>query len=485
MTLQEFKQSVEAKVLKYLFKNVSYIALSESKIKKEHFSFYSDVYRFVIFYYHKFGGIVDSVAALDVAKARQIDKNVLVHVNDFLANIDNIQIDDSESAFLAEADTLLSLYKKSELIALAQNITDFNIPAAPIQKVAQLEEIIAKKITEISTDLSLIRKSGSLAESADDQLRNYVELRDHPEIIDYIPSGLSTIDLLEGGFRKSELIYVIGRKGAGKSILMLNFGLAAANANKNVLLFSLEISKEDYERRLAACSANILSNGLKRGTLDNEEYERYKKYLKNLKEHRTMDNKPMGNFVIVDVPSQITPSFIEAQLIFEQNKRNIKFDEVIVDYAGIMAPNIAVVEKRHAQGAIALSLKQIARKYDCVVISGAQMSRQGKNEIANKDGRADSSHIAESDQVADHIDWGIAIRLGKDPSSGIIESFKTRDAAPFIISFSPEYARMRIVPICDVQNAPKVNPQTVGHDHGVVEEEWTNIDNKYAGTQLL
>ena len=49
------------------------------------------------------------------------------------------------------------------------------------------------------------------------------------------------------------------------------------------LLFSLEISKEDYERRFDSRAAMVSSNGLKRGTLTEQEEVLYEKYLSNIK----------------------------------------------------------------------------------------------------------------------------------------------------------------------------------------------------------
>lgn len=145
------------------------------------------------------------------------------------------------------------------------------------------------------------------------------------------------------------------------------------------------------------------------------------------------------------MPANCKPSSIEAHLLLEQRKRQVKFDVIVVDYAGIMQPDYVIAEKRHQQGAIALSLKQIARKYNCAVYSASQMSRQGRSDINQKGGHADSAHIAESDQVADHIDWGIAIKITDVESDvGILESFKTRDAAPFSFSFRKNYAMMQM-----------------------------------------
>ena len=120
MTLQDFKKVTEAKVLKYLFSNVAYIALGESKLQKEYFNTYMNVYRFLLLYYHKFGGTYDEVAALDFAKSQGI-VHLFKDTQNYCAGIDNITIDLTESAFLAEIEVLISLYKKVEYIQYHQN----------------------------------------------------------------------------------------------------------------------------------------------------------------------------------------------------------------------------------------------------------------------------------------------------------------------------------------------------------------------------
>jgi hypothetical protein len=71
------------------------------------------------------------------------------------------------------------------------------------------------------------------------------------------------------------------------------------------------------------------------------------------------------------------------------------------------------------------------------------MTREG-----GKSKEADTSHVAESDQVSDHIDWGIAVR-SLDNLYGKMESFKTRDAAPFSFQFAKMYSQMKILELPD------------------------------------
>ena len=100
---------------------------------------------------------------------------------------------------------------------------------------------------------------------------------------------------------------------------------------------------------------------------------------------------------IVDVPGICTPAYIDSKIDEVEGLLGIKFDVCISDYAGIMAPNIRQDAKRHDQGQIALDLKRLARSRNMAVISAAQMTRSGKDEE-----KADTSHVAESDQISDH-----------------------------------------------------------------------------------
>jgi replicative DNA helicase len=257
---------------------------------------------------------------------------------------------------------------------------------------------------------------------------------------------------MNGGFRAGELVYVIGRKGDGKSVALLNFGHNAWTAGYNVIIFTLEISKEDYERRFDARAAGISSNGLKMGKLEDVEEQIYEKYLERLgrgkvevlnKESGQQELASCGTMYIVDCPSGCTPAFVESKLDTVEQLLGIKFDVVVTDYSGIMRSNTPVAEKRHEQGAIALDQKRIARERDCVVISAAQMSRGGA-----KEKEATTEHVAESDQVSDHIDWGIYVRSISE-TTGVCGSFKTRDAAPFKFHFAKKYSQMKMVELED------------------------------------
>jgi replicative DNA helicase len=224
---------------------------------------------------------------------------------------------------------------------------------------------------------------------------------------------------------------------------MLNLAHNMWKKGLNVILFSLEVPQEAYERRFDARAAGVSSNGLKFGKLSDEEEEIYNDYLQKLSEGLSIDGDKVGAMYIIDVPSMCTPSFLSEKVKEVELKLGITFQVVISDYAGIMQPDMKFGELRLDQAEIALELKQYARTTDKVVITAAQMNRIGKNQK-----KTETDAIAESDAIADHIDWGIAIRKVSD-DVGIMESFKTRDAAPFEFHFNRKFSKMLIEELDD------------------------------------
>lgn len=435
-------QKLEKKFLAYLFKDKRYIALAFSRIKKEHLPLTNYIYALLTGYYNRFHGIITDEIVDTMFKKKNIDEDTIVKYKTLINEIKNIHVND-ESEFEAIINELKDFRKRENFVDIAKNIIELNPIECSNDKLEEMQEEVKKQMLNITSADSTVKEQGLLSESIKQRKEEYYKKKNNPELLQFIKSGFRTIDEKEGGFRPSELVYVIGRKGDGKSVLMLNFAFSAWLQGKNVILYSLEMSKADYERRFDSRASGVSTNGLKMGKLTEVEERVYDKYLADL-ENGICNGKKVGKLYIVDCPGGCTPAFIEAETENAEQLLDIKFDMIISDYAGIMRPNVKVNEKRHEQGQIALDLKRIARNKNCVVISAAQMTRKGKEESSAKDGgQISTEHVAESDQIADHIDWGISIRTMAE-DTGKVESFKTRDAEPFSFKFNKKYSCMKV-----------------------------------------
>lgn len=420
---------LEKKYLSYLFNDSRYIIKSIGRVTTDHLPNYGWIFDIVMSYYRSKKDIItDTVIDLFFAK-KQVKGEEAIKYKTLIAElrfIDKSKLND------AEFETLIEELEEKKLGRDELNLAEYIIEAnAKHMNPKELIGNIKQKINEMDSNSTEIKNEGALKDTAEKFKESYYERKNNPESFRTIPSGFRQVDKENGGFRPGELIYVIGRKGDGKSVWMLNVAAAAWEAGCNIIIFTLEISREDYERRLVARIGDVESNKLKMGTLDTVQEKLLDEYITKVK---SKDNV----IYIVDCPRGCSPAFVEAKVKLVEQLENINFDMVITDYSGIMVPNSHVAEKRHEQGQIALDLKRFARDSMKVVISGAQKTRAGA-----KSEEADSSFVAESDQIADHLDWGFDI-MSLSETTGRIASFKTRDAAPVNFHFNKIYARMLI-----------------------------------------
>ena len=108
----------------------------------------------------------------------------------------------------------------------------------------QIEEIAAKtaRVDDIAPLSSVVRV-------ALDGLEQRQNARQSGECVG-VPTGLSRLDALTGGWRGGQLIVLAGRPAMGKSAAMLHFARSAAASGVPVCIFSLEMPAEQLVGRL-------------------------------------------------------------------------------------------------------------------------------------------------------------------------------------------------------------------------------------------
>jgi replicative DNA helicase len=432
---EENHESTELDLLSFIWQNQSVLPEAMSMLQEDYFTSPKTKSLFIRLKaaFNEVNGRVNA----NVVNFPMMDRLTLSE-KDF-----NQNISDPYSNYRVMANRVLNNYK----VASTKQIL-----SAGADKVINKEaDYITETISDMAQGLSKLNsignssiRQGSIQDDVEERRMMYQDRKLHPEKLNIISSGFKQLDKSIGGFMYGNLIYVIGRKGDGKSVLMLNFGYHFWRRGKNVILFSLEMSKEDYMRRFDSRAAGVPIKGLKMGTLTDAEEKKYNDYLDQIKTKKDRKGNQLGEFYVVDIPGKCTPAMIETKTEEIEQKLGIVFDSVIIDYAQIMQPNIVTDVKRDNLGNIALELKQFARRKMKIVISAAQMTRAGKSETQMKNGRAGTEHVAESDQISDHLDFGFAIRSTSD-HDGIIESFKTRDGEPCDLHFIKAFHMMNIV----------------------------------------
>lgn len=136
----------------------------------------------------------------------------------------------------------------------------------------------------------------------------------------------------------------------------------------NVLYFSLEMPKQNQERRIDACMAGIPYNSIRDGKLTSEEKEKYFKVLKFQK------NFPR-KFYIVDMPRGATIREVELKHKEMEEKYGIKFNLSVIDYLGIMKPTVQQSQDWLNLGFTSEEMHEYARAFNIPVITGTQINR--------------------------------------------------------------------------------------------------------------
>jgi replicative DNA helicase len=182
-----------------------------------------------------------------------------------------------------------------------------------------------------------------------------------------IRSGFAELDALTTGFQKSDLIIVAARPSVGKTSLALNIAEhAAVRERKTVGVFSLEMSKDQLVLRLLSSVANIDSQRLRTGFLEELDFARLAPAMNDLSE---------APLFIDDTPNIST---MELRTKARRLQAESGLDLVVVDYLQLMQATTTSRDANRVQevSEISRGLKSLARELSVPVVALSQLSRQ-------------------------------------------------------------------------------------------------------------
>ena len=213
-----------------------------------------------------------------------------------------------------------------------------------------------------------------------------------------VPSGLTDLDDRLGGLHKQDLVIIAGRPSMGKTALATNIAFnASLNIKKNnlktsVAFFSLEMSSEQLSTRILSEQSRIKSNDIRRGKINQDDFERFIEASKNL------ETLPLH---IDDTPS-ITISALSNRA--RRLKRKEGLDLVVIDYIQLMKSSGYRNEGRVLEIAeITQGLKALAKELDVPVLALSQLSRQVEQREDKKPQLSDLRESGSIEQDADVV----------------------------------------------------------------------------------
>lgn len=255
-----------------------------------------------------------------------------------------------------EKSTLRSLIKTAnEIIELGYD---------PTEDVTDVMENAEKKIFNIMQNKD--KKSYSpIKDILVDSFTQLEELYNRKQHITGVPTGFTELDYKTAGFHGSDLILIAARPAMGKSAFALNIATnAAVRANVPVVIFSLEMSKEQMVNRILCSEAMVDSNKVRTGKLEEDDWTKLAGSIGPLSE---------AEIFIDDTPG-ISVTEIRAKCRKLKLEKNIGM--VVIDYLQLVqGSNKRNASREQEISEISRSLKILAKEIGVPVIALSQLSR--------------------------------------------------------------------------------------------------------------
>lgn len=191
------------------------------------------------------------------------------------------------------------------------------------------------------------------------------ELYNRKQHVTGVPSGFFDLDYKTSGFHGSELILIAARPAMGKSAFVLNIATnAAMKANVPVVIFSLEMAKEQMVNRILCSEAMVDSNKVRTGKLEEDDWTQLAGAVGPLSE---------ANIYIDDTPGI---SVMKIMAKCRKLKAEKQIGMIIIDYLQLVQGSGKRNGSREQEIAeISRSLKILAKELNVPVIALSQLSR--------------------------------------------------------------------------------------------------------------
>ncbi|MGK5095372.1 replicative DNA helicase [Deltaproteobacteria bacterium TL4] len=237
------------------------------------------------------------------------------------------------------------------------------------------------------------RKYAHLKEVLLSNFEHLEQLSKNPAAVTGIPTGFTELDLLTRGLQRSDLVILAARPSMGKTAFAMNIAFyAAANAKVPVLIFSLEMPKEQLAMRLLCSEAKINSRKLWGGDLDGADWEKLFEATSHMME------APL----IIDDESGISPNHIR-QVARQVQREHGSLGLIVVDYLQLMQSSSRVNSREQEISEISRNMKAIAKEFSVPVMALSQLNRDLERRPNKRPMMADLRESGALEQDADLI----------------------------------------------------------------------------------
>lgn len=203
-------------------------------------------------------------------------------------------------------------------------------------------------------------------------------------------SGFAELDNIITGLNRSDLIILAARPAMGKSAFALNLAVNVArrNTESEVVIFSLEMSKEQNVTRMLSSESLVESEYLMKGNISGDQWNKLAQGADRL----------TGMNIYLDDTAGITVPQMKAKL-----RRMKNLGLVIIDYLQLMSSGRRIDNRVTEISEITRQLKLMAKELNVPVITLSQLSRSVESRTDKRPILSDLRESGSIEQDADIV----------------------------------------------------------------------------------
>ena len=181
-----------------------------------------------------------------------------------------------------------------------------------------------------------------------------------------ISTGYTKLDELLSGLIGGNLYFIAGRPAMGKTSFAINIAQSVAlKEKKNVLIFSLEMSKEELTNRIISSEALISSENIRKGSISKDDFNSFIEII-----------SPLSSASIY-IDDNADLSVLELKSKAKQLKIEKGIDLIVIDYLQLMS-GLKSDNRLMEITNITRNLKILAKELDIPIICISQLSRENE-----------------------------------------------------------------------------------------------------------
>ncbi len=210
-----------------------------------------------------------------------------------------------------------------------------------------------------------------------------------------VSTGFYELDTMTSGLQKSDLVIVAARPSMGKTAFCLNIAShVGLRENKPVLIFSLEMSKEQLVTRMICSEAELDAQKIRTGQITEHDFQKI--------------SNAMGRLGDASVYIDDTPGMTVMELRAKARKLKAETGDlglIVIDYLQLMegTGGASIDNRVQVISAISRGLKGIARELNAPVIALSQLSRAVESRQDKKPMLSDLRESGSIEQDADMV----------------------------------------------------------------------------------